>query len=161
MKEYSAIMEYGNVKLTEHFSFLELCKTDRMELKKANIQSAKHPAIVRNMLSLSNLLLEPIRTYFGGIPITINSCYRNLDLNTAIKGSLTSDHMTGSAADFTIGDLSLTDVIAGIRKSGVIFGQLILEPNWIHLSLPQVGKVFGEVLQCKISGGQKQYSRYV
>jgi len=76
-----------------------------------------------------------VRTACKNNPITILSGYRSPDLNSAVKGSKTSAHMKGLAADFVVGNMTIREVFNTIRKSGIVYDQLILEPTWIHIGL--------------------------
>lgn len=145
--------------LSPHFSFLELTITSHRALLEQN----RHEALlVRPQLQeLCTTLLEPVRAHFGK-PVIVHSGFRCKALNTAIKGSKTSQHMLGQAADFHVAGLELEPVWTWIAQSGLPFGQCILEgagktPAWIHLSLGQpyrsVAKC-GEVLRIDTATGK-------
>lgn len=73
-----------------------------------------------------------IRDEFGS-PIRINSGYRNRKHNTAVHGSLTSQHLKMSAVDITCDNLRrLLDVLIKCD----VFGQVILHRTFIHVGLP-------------------------
>lgn len=93
--------------------------------------------ILNNIKILAETILQPIRNEFG--PITITSGFRTKKLNQLVKGSNTSDHLTGSAADFVPSNknIELFQIVKWIHKN-LEWGQLICEyfPNgWIHISL--------------------------
>jgi zinc D-Ala-D-Ala carboxypeptidase len=50
------------------------------------------------MKLIATKIFEPLREWVGG-PIKINSFFRSKALNTAIKGSNTSQHILGLALD--------------------------------------------------------------
>lgn len=84
-----------------------------------------------------------------GAPIRINSCYRCPKLNAAVKGSKTSDHMYGAAADITTkSDLESDNAklyfhILKMIKEKKLTGvrQVIWEfgtgngPSWVHIAV--------------------------
>lgn len=82
--------------------------------------------------------LEGVRTLLG-VPITVSSGYRCLELNRAIGSKDTSQHILGEAADFTApGFGAPRHVIDRIMDAGMQYDQLILEypPNgWVHVSI--------------------------
>ena len=90
----------------------------------------------RNIEILARNVLQPIREEFGRLRIL--SGYRSRELNTLIKGSSTSNHCFGYAADIEPleQDITLLDVLIFIHdKLG--YRELIAEyfPNgWIHVA---------------------------
>jgi len=125
-------------KVTEHFSWSELCLTEHRDYVELNAKLLEADDEARRALyELCRTLLEPVRKRFG--PVIVHSAYRCAALNTEIGGSVTSQHINGEAADFHCLTASLTEVFDWIRRHpGLPFGQVILEgriPSWIHLSL--------------------------
>ena len=89
--------------------------------------------------------LEKLYRAMNCSKIIINSGYRCPRLNDLVKGSKTSQHLTGEAADIrstsdSIKDnKELFDVIKTlIKEKKIEVGQLINEYNynWVHVSLP-------------------------
>lgn len=131
--------------LSQHFTFEELTRTCKIPYKLLNPLLAKQ--YLNNLIILSNYLLEPIRTILNS-PLIITSGYRCPALNKEIGGNIKSQHLNGTAADFVITDkkISLEDVFIKLRESPFLhYGQLILERNWIHISL---GSPFREQRKC-------------
>lgn len=92
--------------------------------------------LLPNVQALINNVLDPLREAYGK-PITINSGYRSQALNKAVKGSATSDHMKGCAADITGGSPKENKrLFYLIQELGLPFKQLIDEKNfaWVHVS---------------------------
>lgn len=147
-----------NKKLSPNFTFGELTKTTHKEFIQKNINQGNHPAIFRNLVSLCNLVLQPIRDHFGS-PVIITSGLRTLDLNKKIGGSITSQHLIGEAADFYIIGFDNKTVFEEICDKDICsFGQLILEPSWIHISLPSVNKQkYNQSLIVEKVNGVNQY----
>jgi uncharacterized protein YcbK (DUF882 family) len=119
------------IQLTEHFSLKELTYT------KTGYDNTPPNHIVDNLMTLAQAL-EKVRTACHKNPITILSGYRSPDVNKAVKGSDTSAHMKGLAADFIVGNMTLKEIFKTIRESGIVYDQLILEPTWIHIGLAEI-----------------------
>jgi len=114
--------------LTENFKLAELIVTN------TGYDNTPPNHIVDNLYTLAQVL-EKVRTACGNNPIRVLSGYRSPDVNEAVKGSKTSAHMKGLAADFTVGNMTIKDVFYAIRKAGIVYDQLILEPSWVHIGL--------------------------
>jgi hypothetical protein len=86
--------------------------------------------VIDNLKTLCAELLQPIRDRYAK-PIIISSGYRTSELNKAVGGSDTSDHLFGKAADLVVSDLrGLYDFI---KTSGFSYDQLILENGCVHV----------------------------
>ena len=91
------------VRLSEHFKLAELCKTS-VRTADGNIPS--HAAI-ENLKRLSGWL-EMLRSEWntrygdGDDPVIINSGYRSPQVNKAVGGVATSNHLTGCAVDIRV-----------------------------------------------------------
>ena len=125
--------------LSPHFSIEEMTLTTHREYLARN--RAIGGREVEALTALCVTLLEPIRLHFGA-PVFVHSGYRCPELNAAIHGSRTSQHMLGEAADIHVAGATLSDVWTWVwRDSGLPFGQAILEghvagdPSWLHISL--------------------------
>jgi zinc D-Ala-D-Ala carboxypeptidase len=128
-----------NRKLTPHFSLYELTHTSRRKYLKKNrnitqAQSEKLEDLAK--------LLECFRV-LAGVPLIITSGYRCTELNKAVGGASSSQHVKCEAADFYMkGKIKEEDFIYILRKavrSTFMFGQLIYEKvgekRWFHVSL--------------------------
>ena len=95
-----------------------------------------------NLTALVSAVLDPAREAYGKA-IRVTSGFRCERVNTAVKGSRTSQHLKGEAADITTaagaaGNLEVARIIARLGK----YDQLILEevqgkslaPLWVHVS---------------------------
>ena len=137
--------EFPLGKLSPHFTFEELTKTSKTSYKLLNTLLAKQ--YIKNMLMLTNYLLEPVRVILN-MPLIITSGYRCPALNKEVGGSGTSQHLNATAADFIIDNkkMSLEQAFAKLTESSVLhYGQLILEKSWIHISL---GVPFRDFKKC-------------
>lgn len=118
----------------KYFTIAELCKSDTADRLGINNRIPKD--LLPNVERLINKVLDPLREAYGK-PITINSGYRCPELNKAVSGSPTSDHMQGRAADITGGsqveNKKLFDLVQSL---GLPFDQLIDERDfaWVHVS---------------------------
>jgi uncharacterized protein YcbK (DUF882 family) len=96
---------------------------------------------IRNMELLAILLLQPIRDWIH-LPLKILSGYRSIDLNKLVGGVKTSDHLAGSAVDFTFKNAKhLHDVYTFLQESDKLshsIGQcrFYKNRNFMHISLP-------------------------
>jgi len=125
------------MKLSKNFSLAEFTKSQAA--LRLGIDNSPGPLDIQALEQLCKYVLQPVRDYFG--PVIINSGFRSEDLNTAIGGSMMSQHCFGQAADIECPNHSNYDVAAWISKN-LPFDQLILEfytpgdpsSGWIHVS---------------------------
>lgn len=125
----------GQIQLTRHFYLEEFVASDTAA--RHGIDNRPNaPTIVQNLFKCAELL-EQVRSACGNKAVFITSGYRSPEVNRLIGGSKMSAHMTGAAVDFKVpGYGSPVHVAHRIVDSGVKFGQLIYEGNWVHISLP-------------------------
>ena len=84
--------------------------------------------------------LEIVRKIFKDQAIIVTSGYRSIDLNTAIKGSKTSAHMQGLAADFIIPGWQIEDIV-DLLQNKIGYDQLINEfGRWVHIGLSKTNR---------------------
>lgn len=138
----------------KYFTFTEFERSDtatRYAIDNAMPESAK-----KNVAALVDNVLDPLREAWGG-PIDVSSGYRCQTLNSHpdIRGSKTSQHMTGEAADIRIFVRDYKGKIVRDKKGhgivdktanrklfqliltlGLPFDQLIDEKDfsWVHVS---------------------------
>lgn len=112
--------------------------------RKHGIQNYPYPAAEKKLEKLCKTILQPIRDKWKA-PIIVTSGYRCPELNTLIKGSKTSQHIRGEAADILPANPkdydALKDLILSMIENGEItVGQFLIESNdksrWLHISLP-------------------------
>ena len=121
----------------KYFTIKELCKSSTATQKR--IDNSPNQDIVNNLELLVDNVLDPLRERYGK-PIIVNSGYRCPALNKAVKGSKTSSHMKGLAADITVGSPSKNKILFNLIKDmDLPYDQLIDESNysWIHVSYAQ------------------------
>lgn len=117
----------------KYFTIKELVKSSTAEAK--GIDNTPNPDIESNLTTLVDNILDPLREIYGK-PIKVNSGYRCPELNKAVGGSATSDHVKGFAADITAGSKEENERLFNIIKHNFHFSQLIDEKNfsWVHVS---------------------------
>ena len=118
----------------KYFTIKELSKSATALSK--NIDNSPSPDVVKNLTLLVDNILDPLREKYGK-PINVNGAYRCPELNKAVGGSKTSQHMTGQAADITVGNPDANKKLFNlIIEMDLPFDQLIDEKNfrWIHVS---------------------------
>lgn len=117
----------------KYFTIKELTKSLTAEVK--GIDNTPTPEVERNLTALVENVLDGVREIYGK-PITVNSGYRCPELNKAVGGSATSDHVKGFAADITGGSKEENERLFNIIKHNFHFSQLIDEKNfsWVHVS---------------------------
>lgn len=122
-------------RISKHISYKEAVGSDYAKQK--GISNKPNEEQVENMKLLAEKVFEPLREWVDA-PIKVNSMFRSLELNTALKGSKTSSHMKGEAMDITsMGGKSNLEMFHYI-KDNLEFDQLIWEfgkePKWLHVS---------------------------
>ena len=122
-------------RISKHISYKEAVGSNYAKQK--GIKNKPNEEQVENMKLLAEEVFEPLREWVDA-PIKVNSMFRSLELNTALKGSKTSSHMKGEAMDITsMGGKSNLEMFHWI-KDNLEFDQLIWEfgsePKWLHVS---------------------------
>ena len=125
--------------LSKHLSLVEVTKSNTAT--RLGIDNSPTEEHLANLKVVAEKVFELIREHFG-VPIGISSGYRSKKLNTAVKGSSSSEHCKGMALDID------ADIFGGITnkeifnyiKENLEFTQLIWEfgndnePDWVHVS---------------------------
>ncbi|MSS18758.1 D-Ala-D-Ala carboxypeptidase family metallohydrolase [Sodaliphilus pleomorphus] len=125
----------------KHFTMREL--THSATAQRLGINNEPTDAVKANLTTLVEHILDPLREAWGA-PIIVTSGYRSPQLNKAVHGAASSQHMLGQAADIhAMSDnpeenRKLLDLII---KLGLPFDKLIneypnrkMQPDWIHVS---------------------------
>lgn len=129
----------ARVKLSEHFSLAEF--TNSQTATRRGIDNEPTGLVLDNLRHTA-AQMEKVRALLGH-PIIISSGYRCPELNAAIGGSQTSQHMSGEAADFVSPWFgSPLEICLRLEKSPLAFDQLIYEGTWVHISFlaPRVAR---------------------
>lgn len=153
------------MKISEHLDLVEVTRSETAKRKGiSNMPIAEH---IENFKKLAERIFEPIRSHFN-VPIHISSGYRSKELNTAIGGSLSSDHCKGMAIDLDQQGHSegLTNKqIFDYIKENLKFKQLIWEggteqePDWVHCAYDE-NNLKNEILRAVKVNGKMTYSKY-
>tara|TARA_R110002167_G_scaffold277831_1_gene483715 strand:+ start:1748 stop:2203 length:456 start_codon:yes stop_codon:yes gene_type:complete len=128
------------MKISEHLSLKEVIKSNTAT--RHGIDNSPTDEHLANLKEVAENVFEPLRNWHGKA-IGISSGYRSEALNTAIKGSTTSQHCKGEAldidADMFNNGLTNAQIFNWI-KDNLDFDQMIWEfgtdeePNWVHVS---------------------------
>ncbi len=90
---------------------------------------------IANLKTLVETCLQPLRDE-AGKAIFISSGFRSWELNSLIRGSKTSAHMSGSAADFRVAGMTPYETCNLIVEMELPYDQVIHEfGRWIHLGI--------------------------
>jgi len=127
-------------RISKHISYKEAVGSNYA--KQYGIKNKPNEEQVENMKLLAEKVFEPLREWVDA-PIKVNSMFRSLELNTALKGSITSSHMKGEAIDIdSMGGKTNLEMFHYI-KDNLDFDQLIWEfgdePRWLHVSYKKEG----------------------
>ena len=152
------------MQLSKHLSLAEITRSETA--KRNGISNMPTEEHLNNFKLLAEKVFEPIREHFK-VPIHISSGYRSKALNTAIKGSLSSQHCSGEAIDIDMDGTSITNAqIFNYIKDNLIFDQLIWEfgtdknPDWVHVSYESTGKQRKQILKALKVNGKTSYAPY-
>lgn len=99
------------------------------------IKNEPNEAQLTAMVMVAEMCFEPLRKWYGK-PIKINSFFRCSELNEAVKGSKTSQHVSGHAIDMSAGSKKENEKLFNWAKDNLEFDQLINEYDfsWVHIS---------------------------
>ena len=133
--------------LSEHFSLAELTKT------KTGISNVPNEEQVNNLRRVCQWL-EQLRRRWNNLygegddPIVINSGFRSSEVNKAVGGVATSNHLTGCAVD-----IRCVGIEQALRYAAILldisdlnnedFDELLIEQKahvvWIHFAVKPTG----------------------
>lgn len=111
-------------------------------------------------------MMQAIRDHLSAsagrdVPIVMTSGYRSPDLNAAVRGSPTSDHVKAMAVDFRAPKFgSPTQLVRELSKhvDALGIGQIILEypergsGSWVHVSTRKPAKQLNRVITITSAG---------
>jgi zinc D-Ala-D-Ala carboxypeptidase len=83
--------------LSEHVTLAEFCHSDTAKRRGID-NTITDPIHLASAKLLCEKVFEPLRNHFA-VPIHISSGYRSITLNTAVRGSSSSQHCKGEAMD--------------------------------------------------------------
>jgi len=123
--------------ISKHITFKEATKSPTAD--KLGIKNIPTDTELKAMRLVAEKCFEPLRQWYGK-PIRVNSFFRNSDLNRAVKGSATSQHVKGEAIDIDAGSKAENKKLFDWIKVNLEFDQLLWEygnsigPDWVHVS---------------------------
>lgn len=123
-------------RLTEHFALREFVIS--ATAIRHGIDNTPPDDAVARLETLCRAVLEPLRQRFGVIRVT--SGYRSAEVNRLVGGAARSQHLSGEAADISIGSLEVGRKMYDYVRTRLDFDQLIFERNrktgarWLHIS---------------------------
>lgn len=142
--------------MTEHFSLAELLRSSVAIAR--GIQNVPGDTELANLKRTAEML-ERIRSHLGNVPMVIHSAYRSPELNKAVGGSSSSDHLRGMAADFSAPRFGSPYKIARAlapARAALGIGQIIYESiggkQWVHVSTRAPEKAINMVLTVNDTG---------
>lgn len=121
-----------------------------------NTPSASVSAALINILTPA---MQEIRDMLGE-SVIIKSGYRCPHLNSVVRGSAHSDHLTGHAADFVapaFGDPLKICRLLQSEMATLKFDQLIFEVGWVHVSFNSRRR--NQVLTAHFADGGVRYTQ--
>lgn len=130
----------------KHFTIEEMCRSNVAQVRR--IENKPDAQQVEALTALVDNVLDPLRDRFGR-PIIVSSGFRSKDLNGAVGGSKTSQHMKGEAADIYSGTKQGNRELFELIRKYLPFDQLINENDfsWVHVSYRADGKNRGQILK--------------
>jgi hypothetical protein len=144
------------VNLSPNFSLHELTKSETA--LRLGLDNTPGEAEIAALKLLAEKVLQPVRDHFGK-GVKVNSGYRSPESNAAVKGSKTSDHCFGRAADIEIPGVANADLAQWIMDN-LQYTQLILEfytpgipdSGWVHVSYDPNNLKKQELTATKVAG---------
>lgn len=148
------------IQLSKNFNLSELTKSVLAEAN--NITNNPTDDVILNLTILVNRVLQPIRNHYNK-PVIITSGYRSPKLNQLVKGSNTSDHCYGKAADIHIQNIDNFELATWI-KDNLKYKQVILEfynkqknSGWVHVSYDSSNLKYQALTSLKTNKGKTIY----
>ena len=149
------------MQLSKNFTLNELIKSNTAKSRGIDNTPTDETQLA-NLKQLTEKVIQPIRDHFG--PTTINSGYRSPVLNEAVRGSKTSQHCYGQAADVEVRGVANYDLAKWIEDN-LDYDQLILEfytpgipdSGWVHVSYTGKNHRKQSLTATKVNG-KTQYS---
>lgn len=121
--------------ISKNFSYAEFERSETAD--RYGICNVICDSRVRDAIkALVESVLQPLRDAYGKA-MKVNSGYRCPKLNShpTIKGSATSQHVKGEAADIHTGSQTESYRLAKLAKDlGLPYDQMILYPTFVHFS---------------------------
>ena len=149
------------MQLSENFTMAEFIKSDTAaKLSIDNTPQGEHLEAAKHLFEN---VVQKVRDHFG--TTVLNSGYRSPKLNEAVRGSSTSQHCLGQAADIECPGTPNAD-LANWIVDNLDFDQVILEfytpgqpsSGWVHVSYKTDGTNRKSILTATRIDGKTVYS---
>ena len=149
------------MKLSENFTMAEFIKSDTAN--RLGIDNTPQGEHLENAKELFENVVQKVRDHFG--PTVLNSGYRCPELNEAVRGSKTSQHCHGEAADIEVPGVANGELAQWIVDN-LDFDQVILEfytpgqpsSGWVHVSYKADGTNRNKALTASRIDGKTVYT---
>lgn len=126
------------------------------EAARSGLKNVPGKAEIDNLKRLCKEVLQPLRSYLKR-PVIVTSGYRAPAVNRAVRGSSTSAHMYGLAADIFVPGMTVRQLMHTIKGLKLPFDQMIDEyGSWVHVGLSGRGNR-GEILEARFVNGKAVY----
>ena len=152
------------MQLSKNLALSEVTRSETA--KRKGISNMPTPEHIENFKKLAENVFQPIREHFG-VPIHISSGYRSKALNTAVGGSLSSQHCSGEAIDIDMDGTAITNKqIFDFIKDNLTWDQMIWEfgtdanPDWVHVSYESTGKQRKQILKASKTASGTKYTPF-
>jgi len=152
------------MQLSKNLSLREVTKSITAE--RLGVKNVPDKEDIANLIDIATHVFQPLRDHFD-VPIAVSSGFRSKELNKAVGGSKTSEHMVGRALDLDAdihGGVTNKEIFEFIKKN-LEFNQLIWEfgddenPEWVHVSYHK-GNNKKRVLRAMRDGNTTIYKLY-
>jgi hypothetical protein len=149
------------MQLSKNFTMAEFIKSDTAN--RLGIDNTPQGEHLENAKELFENVVQKVRDHFG--PTVLNSGYRCPELNEAVRGSKTSQHCHGEAADIEVPGVANGDLAQWIVDN-LDFDQVILEfytpgepsSGWVHVSYKADGTNRNKALTASRIDGKTVYT---
>lgn len=144
------------MQLSKNFTLADLTVTGARDKETGlPLDNTPDDAQIENLRRLAETVLEPLLAEYPHAHV--NSAFRSPEVNTAIGGSKTSEHMNGNAADITVRGVSPIDVAKWAVEAIPDYDQVICEWGWTHIGLRDTPR-HQQMTAKKGPDGKAQYS---
>jgi len=143
--------------LTKDFALSEFVSSDTAT--RHEIDNTPPPMVLATLTNVLIPKMQAVRDLLG-VSVIVKSGYRCPALNTLVRGSPTSDHVTGNAADFVAPRFGTPRRVCEWlmqHASTLQYDQLIYEVGWVHVSFS--ARQRNQVLTAHFAGGRVTYTR--
>ena len=145
------------IAVTANFALSEFTSSDTAE--RLGLPNTPDDIAMGNLCNILIPGMQRIRDLLD-VPVVVKSGYRGRLLNAAVKGSPSSQHLTGNACDFVAPGYGSPRQVCEllVHQAALIrFDQLICEGSWVHVSFAANRR--NQVLTAHFSNGGVTYTQ--